>query len=169
VRRSGRARAITLAAFMGALLSEVLSGGVRAQSQDPPAGVPQALRTEPLTIVTHHGARLFKVEIADTDQTREIGLMFRRSIAANRGMLFDFHTAQPVSFWMKNTLIPLDMVFIGADGRIVSIARHATPLSETPIDSGGAVLGVLEIAGDRAAALDIEPGDKVRERIFPTH
>ena len=82
-------------------------------------------------------------------------------------MLFDFKRAQPVAFWMKNTLIPLDMVFIGADGRIVSIARNAVPMSEAPVPSGGPVLGVLEIAGGRAAQIGAEPGDRVRDRIFP--
>jgi uncharacterized membrane protein (UPF0127 family) len=143
--------------------------GARARAQDaPPADChAQALRTEPLAIRTGHGWVRFTVEVADTDDTREIGLMCRDKVAPDRGMLFDFKTPQPVDFWMKNTLVPLDMLFIGADGRVISIARHATPLSLTPIPSGGAVLGVLEIAGDRAADLDIKVGDKVRERIFP--
>jgi hypothetical protein len=108
----------------------------------------------------HH----FKVEVADTDATRERGLMFRRSLGADRGMLFDFKTVQPVSFWMKNTYIPLDMVFIGPDGRIVSIARNATPMSESLISSNGPILEVLEVRGGRAAEIDAQPGDGVRER-----
>jgi uncharacterized membrane protein (UPF0127 family) len=92
--------------------------------------------------------------------------MFRRRLAADRGMLFDFKTSQRVSFWMKNTLIPLDLVFIGADGRIVTIARQARPLDETPIPSGGDVLGVLEIRGGRAAEIDAAPGDHVQARMF---
>ena len=124
------------------------------------------LRTESLEIRTHHGVQRFRVEIADTEQTRERGLMFRKSMAGDRGMLFDFKTPQPVAFWMKNTLIPLDIVFITADGRILSIARNAVPMDETPIPSGGDILGVLEIRGGRAAELGIEPGDRVRERIF---
>ena len=119
---------------------------------------------EPLDIVTARGDYHFKVEIADTDQTREQGLMFRKSMARDRGMLFDFKTAQPVAFWMKNTLIPLDMLFVGADGRIVSIARDAAPMSETPIPSGGDALVVIELAGGRAAQIGAEPGDLVRER-----
>lgn len=146
------------------LFAVILGLEVIAGWADAPAGPP--LKTEALTILTRHGPARFTVEVADTDQTRERGLMFRKSLAPDRGMLFDFHTPQPVAFWMKNTLIPLDMVFIAPDGHVVSIARHAQPLSETPIESGGVVLGVLEIAGDRAAALDIEPGDRVRERIF---
>jgi uncharacterized protein len=124
------------------------------------------LKTEPLAIVTHQGVRHFIVEIADTDTTRERGLMFRKHLAPDEGMLFDFKTPQPVAFWMKNTLIPLDMLFIAPDGRVVSIARNATPMSETPIPSNGDVLGVLEIRGGRAAEIGAEPGDRVQERIF---
>jgi uncharacterized membrane protein (UPF0127 family) len=125
------------------------------------------LRTAPLLIATHHGPVRLIVEIADTDRTREIGLMCRTHLASDQGMLFDFKLPQPdIAFWMKNTLIPLDMVFIAADGRVVSVARDARPLDETPIRASGVIQGVLEIAGGRAAALNIEPGDVVRERIF---
>jgi uncharacterized membrane protein (UPF0127 family) len=125
----------------------------------------QKLRVERLDIVTAAGVHHFKVEVADTFATRERGLMFRKSLAADHGMLFDFKQVQEqgVSFWMKNTLIPLDMVFIGADGRIVSIARNATPMSETPIASAGPVLDVLELRGGRAAEIEAAPGDQVRE------
>jgi len=124
------------------------------------------LRSEPLDVVTSHGVFHFTVEIADTDATRERGLMFRTKLAPDRGMLFDFKTAQPVGFWMRNTLIPLDMLFIGANGRIVSIARDATPKSDATIPSGGPILGVLEIRGGRAAEIDAAPGDLVENRIF---
>jgi uncharacterized membrane protein (UPF0127 family) len=127
----------------------------------------QTLKVEPLDIATAKGVYHFKVEIADTNGTRERGLMYRKSLAGDRGMLFDFKTPQSVAFWMKNTLIPLDMVFIGQDGRIVSIARNAQPMDESPIPSGGDVRGVLELRGGRAGEIDAEPGDKVRERIFP--
>jgi uncharacterized membrane protein (UPF0127 family) len=158
---------VVLMKFDRAMLSAVFLGLVVVGGwADAPAGTP--LKTESLTVLTRRGPARFTVEVADTDETRERGLMFRKSLAPDRGMLFDFHTPQPVAFWMKNTLIPLDMVFIAPDGRVIGIARNAAPLSETPIESGGVVLGVLEIAGDRAAALDIEPGDRVRERIFPS-
>ncbi len=125
-----------------------------------------ALRVEPLTIVTAGGVRHFEVEVADTDATREKGLMFRKSLAADRGMLFDFKTPREVAFWMKNTLIPLDMLFIAGDGHIVSIARNAVPMSQIPIPSGGAVVGVLELRGGRAAEIGVQSGDLVRARIF---
>ena len=130
------------------------------------AAIAQSLRTEPLAIVTTHGVRHFTVEIADTDATRESGLMFRKSLAPDRGMLFDFGSPQTVTFWMKNTLIPLDMVFIAKDGRVVSIARNAVPMSEALIPSGGPIVGVLELRGGRAAEIGVKPGDEVRERIF---
>jgi uncharacterized membrane protein (UPF0127 family) len=130
------------------------------------AACPQALHTAPLSIQTTHGEVRLTVEVADNDRTREIGLMCRKHIADDRGMLFDFKQPQEVYFWMKNTLIPLDMLFIDADGRVISIARNAIPMDDTPIPSSGPVLGVLEIGGGRAAALNVEPGDVVRERIF---
>jgi uncharacterized membrane protein (UPF0127 family) len=129
----------------------------------PPAG---RLRTEPLSIATAKGVTHFTVEIADTDATREHGLMFRKSLGPNEGMLFDFGAPQPVSFWMKNTLISLDMLFIGPDGRVVSVAHNAVPMDETPIPSGGPVTGVLEIRGGRAAEIGAEPGDLVTARMF---
>jgi uncharacterized protein len=124
------------------------------------------LKIEPLDVVTERGVFHFKVEVADTNASREKGLMFRKTLAADRGMLFDFKAPRPVAFWMKNTLIPLDMLFIAADGHVVSIARGAVPFSEVPIPSGGAALGVLELRGGRAAEIGAQPGDQVRERIF---
>ena len=123
-----------------------------------------ALSVEPLSIATTRGGFHFSVEIADNDATREHGLMFRKSLAADHGMLFDFKTPQSVAFWMKNTLIPLDILFIAADGHIVSIARNAVPMSQTPIPGGGDVLCVLEVRGGRAAEIGAEPGDLVSER-----
>jgi uncharacterized membrane protein (UPF0127 family) len=127
----------------------------------------KSLAVEPMEIVTSRGAFHFKVEIADSAATREQGLMFRKSLAADRGMLFDFKRAQPVAFWMKDTLIPLDMLFVAPDGHIISIARQAAPLSETPIPSGGDTLIVVELRGGRAAEIGAEPGDIVHERRFP--
>jgi hypothetical protein len=93
--------------------------------------------------------------------------MFRKSLAEDAGMLFDYDPPQEVSFWMKNTLIPLDIIFIGTDGRIIKIAARTTPLSLDPIPSGGTVRGVFEIRGGGAAKLGIEVGDRVRHSIFP--
>jgi uncharacterized membrane protein (UPF0127 family) len=133
----------------------------------PPCTVGQrVLRQEPLEIVTVTGVHRFLVEMADNELRREIGMMCRTSEADGGGMLFQFQTAQDVSFWMRNTLIPLDIIYIAADGRIVSIARNAVPLDETPIPSGGVITGVLELRGGRAAEIGAMPGDRVRQRIF---
>ncbi len=121
---------------------------------------------EALEVITPKGTTKFAVEIADNEAEREKGLMFRKSMAPDRGMLFDFHKPQPVAFWMRNTLIPLDIIYIQADGTILSIARNATPMSETPLPSGGPILGVLELAGGRAGEIGAMPGDKVVHRIF---
>ncbi|MBI3438225.1 MAG: DUF192 domain-containing protein [Proteobacteria bacterium] len=106
------------------------------------------------------------LEIADNDAEREQGLMYRRSMAADHGMLFIFDPPSPEGFWMHNTFLPLDIIFIGADGRIVNIAADATPFSDDNIPSAGPVRGVLELNAGRAAALGILPGDRVRHRIF---
>jgi uncharacterized protein len=125
---------------------------------------------EPLQIVNASGKVIrLKVQFVDKEETRDCGLMFRKSLAADEGMLFDFKTSQQVSFWMKNTYIPLDLLFIDKSGKVVNIYRQATPFSEAEIPSDGPILGVLEIAGGRAQDLDIMPGDKVRHRIFAPH
>lgn len=126
-----------------------------------------AAKFEPLEIVTDKGRVKFLVEVVDTPTSRAQGLMYRKSLAPDRGMLFDFKRPQPVSFWMRNTLIPLDLIFIRQDGRVLSIARNARPLDETSIPSNGEILGVLEIAGGRAAEVGVLPGDRVLHRIFP--
>ena len=133
------------------------------------AGEPVMAETdlESLDVVTAKGTAHFDVEVADTDRSRAKGLMNRKSLAPDRGMLFDFKTEREVAFWMRNTFIPLDMVFIQADGRVLSITRNAVPFDETPLPSGGPVRGVLEIPGGRAAEVGIQPGDRVLHRIFP--
>ena len=101
-----------------------------------------------------------------TEPEREKGLMFRRFLAPDRGMLFDFKKVEPVMMWMKNTYIPLDMVFIGPDGHVVSTTQNAEPLSQTIIQSGGAVLGVLEVSAGTVAKLAVKPGDRVENAMF---
>jgi uncharacterized protein len=119
-----------------------------------------------LVIDSEHGPVKFQAEVAADPASQEKGLMFRKSLAPDAGMLFDFHTADFQTFWMKNTVIPLDMIFIRADGTISSIAPNATPYSETPIPSYDPVRAVLEINGGRAAQLGIEPGEHVHNAIF---
>jgi hypothetical protein len=117
---------------------------------------------------TKKGSYTFNIEVMDTEAGRERGLMYRKSLAPNAGMLFDFLTPQPVAFWMENTLIPLDMVFIARDGVVKTIAANAKPMDTTPIPSGGPVQFVLEIPGGRAAEIGLAPGDKMDDaRVVP--
>ena len=120
------------------------------------------LPTSPLVIRTADGGEhRFTVELASTPEERAQGLMFRKALAPDAGMLFDFKELGPVAMWMKNTVIPLDMLFIGRDGRIVRIAERTVPLSLTPIPSGEPVLAVLELNSGTAARLGVRPGDRV--------
>lgn len=118
-----------------------------------------ALRREPLLVISQTGRHRFEVEIADTPAARATGLMHRTALADDQGMLFDFKQEKEVFFWMKNTLIPLDMLFVEASGRIAHIAREATPLSEELVPSRAEVRFVLEVKGGLAAQLGIVPGD----------
>jgi hypothetical protein len=135
-----------------------------ADPMPPPHPLPHSM----LVIDTANGPVTFNVEVASDSQSQEYGLMFRKSLAPKAGMLFDFHTAVETSFWMKNTLIPLDMIFIGMDGTISSVAPDAVPLSTTPIPAAEPVRAVLEIGGGRAAQFGIYPGEKVHNAIFAT-
>jgi uncharacterized membrane protein (UPF0127 family) len=122
--------------------------------------------TEPLTIVGAKGPVTFEVEVMRNDEDRAKGLMYRRYMPENRGMLFDFQVPQPVFFWMKNTYIPLDMVFIRQDGTIARIAEDTEPLSTRTIASGEDVVAVLELNGGAAQRAGIRAGDKVQHPIF---
>lgn len=121
---------------------------------------------QPLIVRTVKGDLIFMIEIANTPQSRSTGLMHRRELAANAGMLFDFSKTAAVSMWMKDTLIPLDMLFIKPDGTITNIAERTVPGSLTPIESKGPVLGVLELNGGTSARMGISPGDKIIHPIF---
>ena len=127
---------------------------------------PRAATTGTLEIASKTGVHSFSVEVVATDAEREKGLMYRRELPEGRGMLFDFEREAPVAFWMHNTYIPLDMIFIRADGSILRIAENAEPLSDRLIPSGGPVRAVLEVTGGTARKLGIKPGDKVAGSIF---
>ncbi|WP_246167351.1 DUF192 domain-containing protein [Sphingomonas piscis] len=118
-------------------------------------------RTVPLTIVSSGRTHRFTVEVADTPEEQEKGLMFRKLLPADHGMVFPFEPPRPVSLWMKNMLIPIDMIFIRPDGTIATIGADAVPQSLEPVVSTEAVIAVLEIPGGRAAELGIKVGDKV--------
>lgn len=154
------------AALVAAFLVLVMVGAGMAAAQQPPGPEP-VYSTGELTIRRASGGDIaFKIELALTPEQQEHGLMFRKEVKPYEGMLFDFGYPRPVSFWMKNTLVPLDMLFIAADGRIVRIAANAKPLSTDTIDSGAPVSGVLEIAGGSALLLGIKPGDLVIHPMF---
>jgi uncharacterized membrane protein (UPF0127 family) len=137
-------------------------GAAPALAQDDPTGPQPTLPKQPLTIVDDSGHRhAFEVEMATTPQEQETGLMFRKAVPADGGMLFLFPTVQPEPFWMKNTLVPLDMVFINPDGTIRAIAENTVPESLAPVDSGGPVLAVLELQGGLTAKENISVGDRV--------
>lgn len=115
----------------------------------------------PLTIRSASGTHRFTVEVAETPEQQAQGLMFREALAGNRGMLFPYDPPRAASFWMKNTLIPLDMIFIRPDRTIGRIAANTVPHSLEPVPSLEPVSAVLEIRGGRAAELGIRVGDRV--------
>jgi uncharacterized membrane protein (UPF0127 family) len=130
------------------------------------AGAAHAQSFEPLAIASQGGRHAFQVEVARNDADRAQGLMYRRSMPANQGMLFDFGRVAPVSMWMQNTYLSLDMLFIRPDGSIARIAENAEPLSTRTIPSGEPVLAVLELNAGTAARLGIRPGDRVEHPLF---
>jgi hypothetical protein len=146
-----RAAALLAAAF--------LSMTVLVQS-----ALAQAL--EPVTLVTSSGRHVFQSEIMRTPDERARGLMFRRHLPADRGMLFDFKEVAPVAMWMQNTFIPLDMVFIRADGTVARVAERTEPMSTRTIPSGEPVLGVLEVNAGTAERIGLKPGDRVEHPMF---
>ena len=139
----------------------------RAQFQEEPKGPQPELPKEPLTIVSNNGQRhVFNVEMATADQQQIVGLMFRKSVAPNGGMLFVWPEPEISHMWMKNTLVPLDMVFIRPDGVIDSIAENTVPHSLRDISSQGQVIATLELQGGITAKLGITVGDRVLAPMF---
>jgi uncharacterized protein len=142
------------------LMTSLVAGFILA------AGPAQAAGQQTLEIASKTGVHIFSVEIADNDAERAKGLMYRKELPEGRGMLFDFHRDQEVSFWMQNTYIPLDMIFIRGDGRILRIEENTEPLSTRLIPSRGAVRAVLEVIGGTSRRLGIATGDQVASPIF---
>ncbi|MGY6570334.1 MAG: DUF192 domain-containing protein [Salinarimonas sp.] len=147
-------RAVWLAFLLAIAL--LLQSGALVLAQD----------RDSVAIVTDDARHVFSIELANTPETRARGLMYRRSMPEDHGMLFDFGRVEMVSMWMRNTYIPLDMLFIRADGTIARIAHDTEPLSERQISSGEPVLGVLEINGGLSRRLGIAVGDRVEHAIF---
>ena len=120
------------------------------------------LRVVPLAVRSDGKTHTFAVEVAATPEEQAKGLMFRTELGPDEGMIFPTEPPRRASFWMRNTVIPLDIIFIGTDHRILNIAANAVPYDETPLPGTGLSIGVLELAGGRAAELGIKPGDKVK-------
>jgi len=132
-----------------------------------PAGPRAAeLRVETVAIETESGRHSFATEIADTDPARARGLMFRRNLPADHAMLFIWGAPIEAAMWMKNTYIPLDMLFVAGDGRVVHIAANTTPHSLQVITAGKPVKAVIELAGGTAARFGIKPGSRVHHKLF---
>jgi uncharacterized membrane protein (UPF0127 family) len=133
--------------------------------QYPDSQQAQNLAMKNLTIVTPDGTAGFKVQVADTENTRMTGLMFSKELPAGEGMVFLFDQEQPLTFWMKNTLIPLDMVFIDKDWRVLSIQKQAQPCKKDPCGlypGSGKAKYVLEINGGLSDKLGIQQGAAVQ-------
>ncbi len=155
-------RRLLLALLPGAALA-----GVALAQPPEPTGPQPELPKEKLVIVTRDGAsHVFDVEMATTDEQQTTGEMFRTKTTQGGGMLFDWGFPRASQMWMKNTLVPLDMIFINADGKIRSIAENTVPQSLAVIDSHGPVRATLEVAAGTTAKLGIRVGDTVHQRIF---
>jgi len=142
----------------GAQAAAAIQAATGVQSRHAVSGLPVID-----LVITHRQHQLrFRVEVASTPEAQERGLMFRTAMGADEGMIFPMPSGQPATFWMKNTVLPLDIIFIDLDGRISNIAANARPYDESPLYSVGAVSGVLELNGGRAAQLRIGPGDTVK-------
>ena len=127
-----------------------------------------AMERDELVIETATESHRFTVEVARTGEQRALGLMFRDQMPTDAGMLFIYSREKPVGMWMKNTLIPLDMLFIGSDGRIFQIVERTVPHSTKLIEAERPARAVLELNGGTAHRLGIEPGDRVRHEAFAT-
>ena len=158
-----------LTEFLGAALivltaacsPHAATGGTAAPAAAAAVHPVSGLAVIPLSVTSAGKVHRFRVELARSEAEQEKGLMFRTAMGADEGMIFPMSPPRRAAFWMRNTVIPLDIIFIGADRRILNIAANAVPYDETPPPSSGAAAGVLELIGGRAAQLGIGPGDRV--------
>lgn len=156
---------LILAAAGLSVLMLALPGGGPLRAQETPVVTPGP--TEEVTVVTGSGVYPFRVEIADTPGERAQGLMYRRSLPADGGMLFLMGSTARANFWMHETYVSLDIIFIRPDGIVDSIAAEARPLSDALVSSDGPVAFVLELPAGTAARIGLEPGDRVRHPAIP--
>ncbi len=133
-----------------------------AQDAATPAVHPvSGLKVLPLTVKTASGVHTFRVELAASAEEQAQGLMFRTAMGADEGMIFPMNPPRRASFWMKNTVISLDLVFIGPDRKVLNVAANAVPYDPTPLSAIGLTGSVLELNAGRAAQIGIKPGDMV--------
>jgi uncharacterized protein len=152
---------------LGAVLPIITWRSGRCAEPPEPTKAQAELPKEKLVIVTHDGKpHEFNVEMATSGEQQTVGEMFRPSVPEDGGMLFDWGFPRPIEMWMRNTLVPLDMVFINQDGTIRAIAESTVPRSLAKVESHGPVRATLELAGGMTAKLDIRVGDTVKQRIF---
>lgn len=154
------------AVFAAVALAVVAAQSVATWAQPQQVQSRISFETGELFIESGGQRHRFAVEMADTDERRALGLMYRTALPADAGMLFDFKVDQPVAMWMRNTRIPLDMLFIRRDGRVANIAQRTIPFSEATISSQGPVRAVLELNGGTAERLGIKAGDRVIHPMF---
>ncbi len=151
--------------YLLAVLAIVGVCAASAQTVGKPQPAPfAALPRSEVQIETAGGQHVFQVWVADNDRSRQQGLMFIKELPINWGMLFLFERPVPASFWMKNTYVSLDIIFIAADGTVVNIAHDTQPLSLAPIESVAPVAGVLELAAGTAVRIGLVAGNRVRNR-----
>jgi len=147
------------------VLAGLCSASAAALGKRPPAPFADLERTD-IRLITASGRHDFKVWIADKEESRERGLMFIKSLPPDQGMLFLFEQPRYAAFWMKNTYLSLDIVFIGRDGVVVNIASNTRPQSLDPIESEAPVKGVLEVLAGTAARIGLTPGAHVLHPAF---
>ena len=158
-RRAGTILPLTIARLDR--LSRIAAASLLALALLAQPGLGAAAGSGTLVLKTASGDHNFNIEVMITNQERALGLMFRRSLPENGGMLFLYDPPQPAAMWMKNTLIPLDMVFISAEGKVHRIEQNTEPFSTALISSDGAVVGVLELNAGEAEKIGLKRGDKV--------
>lgn len=160
IQLSGLLSAVALA-LAGCSPSSSDAAPQSTQAAAPAVHPESGLPVVPLRVIHGNKTFAFRVEVARSGQEQAKGLMFRTAMGPDEGMIFPMDPPRGASFWMRNTVIPLDLIFVGTDGRISNIAANAVPYDETPLQSTGLVKAVLELNGGRAAQLGIVPGDRV--------
>lgn len=167
-------RSITVLAFAVSILFG-LPFWVNAESVNAPAKIETSQpliidgkEADEIWLITSQGRFRFTAEIADSNQERSQGLMFRETMPKDHGMLFDFQEKRPIQMWMRNTPLSLDMIFTDETGKVVKIAERTTPFSDAIIDSGEPVTHVLEINAGVSRLLGMKIGDKIEHRLFST-